>query len=156
MEKCHQQGTFRDHHGSHLPGKPGLCAGTTGLERDPVHPGGQGMGQASRRALLWGRQVGGVWLRCRVELSRERTALADFIHSLFFLKAEVSCGSCPGAVRTGDSTVRKQYPLAAAAAVCTSNSSFPFTSHPTPLFADVFARKGRQVCGCVIHTDIGV
>lgn len=97
-----------------------------------------------------------MWLRCRAELSQGRMAATDFIHSLFFLKAEVSCGSCPGAVRTGNSTVWKQYPLAAAAAVCTSNSSFPFTSHPAPLFADVFARKGRQVCRCAIHTDIGV
>lgn len=155
MEKCHQQGTFRDHHGSHLPGKPGLFAGTTGLERDPVHPGGQGIGQASSRALLWGRQVGKEECGSGAEQSsprKEWLSLTSFI-LLFFLKAEVSCGFCPGAVQE---IVRKQYPLAAAATVCTSNSSFPFTSHPTPLFADIFARKGRQVCRCAIHTDIGV
>lgn len=83
MEKCHQQGTFRDHHGSHFPGKPGLSAGTTGLERDPVHPVGQGHGAGLQESPALGQTGwrGGAWLRCRAELSQERMALADFIFS---------------------------------------------------------------------------
>lgn len=55
MEKCHRQGTFRDHHGSHFPGKPGLCAGTTGLGRDPIHPEGQGHGAGLQESPALGQ-----------------------------------------------------------------------------------------------------
>lgn len=82
MEKCHQQGTFRDHCGSHFPGKPGLSTGTTGLGRDPVRPGVRAMGQPPAEPCSGAdRLVRRAGLRCRAELSQGRTAPADFILS---------------------------------------------------------------------------
>jgi len=77
------------------------------------------------------------------------------LHFLFFsFKAEMSRSSCPGAVRTGDTTFNGTIPTGCSCCCLCLGSSFPFTSHPTPLFADALSRKGRQMCGCVIHTYI--
>lgn len=79
------------------------------------------MGQPSRRALLRGRQAdeehGSDAAQCS---PREEQLLLTSFALLPSFKAEVSCSSCPGAARARDTTFTKQYPLAAAAAVCSS------------------------------------
>ena len=95
-------------------------------------------GQPSRRALLWGRQAGGEERgsdTAQCSPRKEWLLLTSF--SLFSFKAEMSCSFCPGAVCTGDTTFMKQYPQAAAAAVCASVLHFrslliPLLSLQTP------------------------
>lgn len=106
--------------------------------KGPISARGRGaIGELSSwKALLWSRQEGGAPLRCSTVLSQDRLAPANFSFTYLFVdfKAERSCSSCPGAGCTKENTFREQYPLAAAAAVCTL--VLQFHSLLISLFAD--------------------
>lgn len=133
-----RQGTFRDQHRSCFLGKPALGAELSSWEGThfSLEQGvmGQPLGEPCSGAnRLTRRNV--AWTQHSALPGRNGSHLLYFL--FFSFKAAVSYSSCPGAVCTESTTFTKQYPLAAAAAVCASVLHFhslliPLLSLQTP------------------------